>query len=157
MTGDGTELERRVHAALDRIAAAADAMIQPAGEPDEDLVAALEAEREANLQLEERVKAIKERQESLVARLERDVADLKAAMASRDTTIQTVRKMNGKLRRSNRALRSANAEGLADANLVNEALAAEAEALRALVDADRAELDEIISTLEPIVKEVSHG
>ncbi|MGI1661259.1 hypothetical protein ACRDNQ_03375 [Palleronia sp. KMU-117] len=153
---DGSELERRIHAALDRIAAAGDALAAPA-EGGGDLAAALEAERAANAQLEERVRAIRDRQETVVGRLEREVADLKAALAVRDATVQKVRRMNGLLRKTNRALRAANAANVGDADLINSALEAEVQALRALQETDRSELDEIIATLEPVVREVRHA
>lgn len=152
---DGSELERRIHAALDRIAAAGDALSAPA--EGGDLASALEAERAANAQLEERVRAIRDRQETVVGRLEREVADLKAALAVRDATVQKVRRMNGLLRKTNRALRAANAGNVADAELINGALEAELQALRTLQETDRAELDEIIATLEPVVREVRHA
>jgi hypothetical protein len=155
---DGSELERRIHAALDRIAAAADGLTA-GGEATGggDLTAALEAERAANAQLEERVLAIKQKQETVVGRLEREVTELKAALAVRDATVQKVRRMNGLLRKTNRALRAANAGSIADPNLVNSALEAELQALRALQEADRAELDEVLATLEPVVREVRHA
>lgn len=156
---DGSELERRIHAALDRIAAAADGLATPV--PDDgsaaELQAALETERAANAQLEDRVRAIKEKQETVVGRLEREVADLKAALAVRDATVQKVRRMNGLLRKTNRALRTANAQHLADPDLLNAATQAELDALKTLQETDRAELDEILATLEPVVKEVRHA
>jgi hypothetical protein len=155
---DGSELERRIHAALDRIAAAAEGLTAGGAATDGgDLTAALEAERAANAQLEERVLAIKQKQETVVGRLEREVAELKAALAVRDATVQKVRRMNGLLRKTNRALRAANAGSIADPNLVNSALEAELQALRALQEADRAELDEVLATLEPVVREVRHA
>ena len=153
---DGTELERRIHAALDRITAAADGLSADTG-GGEDLSAALEAERMANAQLEERVKAIKERQESLVGRLEQEVSELKDALAARDTAVRKVRQTNGKLRETNQALRAANARGVGDPDLINSALSAELDALRALQEQDRAELDEVLVSLEPITQEVSHA
>jgi len=156
---DGTELERRIHAALDRVAAAAEGLAAPATADDSaaGLQAALEAEQAANAQLEDRVRAIKEKQETVVGRLEREVADLKTALAVRDATVQKVRRMNGLLRKTNRALRAANAQHLADPELLNAATQAELDALRALQEGDRAELDEILATLEPVVKEVRHA
>jgi hypothetical protein len=156
---DGTELERRIHAAIDRIAAAADGLSAPVADDGAlgELQAALDAERTASAQLEERVRAIKEKQETVVGRLEREVADLKAALAVRDATVQKVRRMNGLLRKTNRALRAANAQNLADPELINRALEAELDALRTLQEGDRAELDEILATLDPVVKEVRHA
>ena len=63
--------------------------------------------------------------------------------------------MNDALRSSNAQLREANAGGLADAGLVNAALAAELEALRALEDGNRAEIDRALGLLEPMVQEMA--
>lgn len=150
---DISEYERRITAALER---ASQALAQLGAGEDGDadaLRAELDAERVANQQLEERVRAIKEKQESTVARLEAEVADLRSALASRDSEVQQMRAVNETLRRSNGALRVANAEGVGDASLVNEAMAQEVESLRAVRAAERAEIEEILATLEPVLKE----
>jgi chromosome segregation ATPase len=151
---DISELEARVSRALDRISDAVARM--PAG-GREDLSAALAAEREANAQLEARVAAIKERQETKVAGLEAEVRSLRAALLDRDGQIQRMRAVNDGLRRSNAALREANAAGLADAALVNAAMEAEVAALREGDAARRAEIDEILSRLEPLIEERAHA
>lgn len=170
---DSQGLTDRLAAALERIAAASEGLeparaeapgaeasgVSAAGEDPRvaELTEALETERAANAQLEERVRAIMERQDSVVGRLEREVADLKEAMAARDGSVRQVRQANGKLRQANRALRQANAQGVGDAGLINESLEAELEALRAVQAADRAELDDVLATLEPIVGESAHA
>jgi chromosome segregation ATPase len=151
---DITELERRASRALERIAQAVPRLQAGGGE---DLAAALEAEREANAQLEARVAAIKERQETKVAALEAEVADLRQALLDRDGQLQRMREVNAALRETNAALRDANAQGLPDASLVNDALQAEVSALQAVADACRAEVDEILARLEPLVEERTHA
>jgi chromosome segregation ATPase len=159
---DSQDIKARLEAALNRIETAA-AGLGPVGSGDEaapadgNLQAELDAEKTANAQLEERVRAIKDRQESLVARLEQEVAELKIALATRDTAVRHVRQTNGKLRQANRALRQANAQGVADPDLINQSMTAELEALRALQSADRAELDDVLSSLDPIVGEVANA
>lgn len=157
---DISELERRITAALDRIGQGVEQL--DAGSPaaaavDEGEVAALrealEDERLANAQLEERVRAIKEKQETMVARLEQDVASLKDALKSRDADLQQLRSVNEELRGSNASLREANAQGVGDADLVNSAMVTELESLRAARAADRSEIEEILATLEPVLKE----
>ena len=64
-----------------------------------------------------------------------------------------MRSVNEELRGSNGKLREANAQGLADADLVNTAMISELEALRAERAAHRAEIDEMLATLEPLLKE----
>jgi chromosome segregation ATPase len=147
-------LERRVSHALDRIS---DAVARIDTSRGDELAAALAAEREANAQLEARVAAIKERQETKVAMLEVEVRDLRAALLDRDGELQRMREVNAGLRASNAALREANAAGLADAGLVNAAMEAELAALRATTDARRAEIDAILARLEPLIEERAHA
>jgi len=151
---DISELERRVSRALDRIGTAA-AQLQPGG--GEDLSAALAAEREANAQLEARVAAIKERQETQVAALDAEAKELRTALVEKDALLQRMREVNAELRKSNVALREANAAGLADPDLVNTAVTAELEALRSLTDASRAEIDAVLSQLEPLLEGDRHA
>jgi chromosome segregation ATPase len=152
---DIAELERRITAALDR---ASQALEHLGGVPSdtadlEAMKAELEAERVANAQLEERVRAIKDKQETTLAALEAEVVRLKEAVRTRDGEVQRMRSVNAELRDSNGKLRAANAEGLADAGLVNGAMASELEGLRAEREAQRAEIDEVLATLEPLLKE----
>jgi len=155
---DISELERRITAALDRAGQAMDRLA--AGSSSEhsegdgaNLAAELEAERMANAQLEERVRAIKEKQETNVTGLEADVERLRISVESRDGELQRIKSVNSELRSSNQALRDANANGLADPHLVNKSMMSELESLRATRAADRAELDDILATLEPVLKE----
>ena len=152
---DISELERRITSALDRASQALE-RLSAATEDSGDLEAMkaeLEAERVANAQLEERVRAIKEKQETMVAGLEAEVLRLKEALRARDGEVQRMRSVNEELRGSNARLREANAQGLADADLVNGAMMSELEGLRAQRAAERAEIDEVLATLEPLLKE----
>jgi len=144
------ELEGRITAALDRISVGLSRLAETG---DGGLAEELAAEREANAQLEERVRAIKEKQETMVASLQQEVSMLRDSVGAIDSDLQRLRSVNAELRATNAALRTANAEGLADAGLVNEALAAEVEALRALEAGNRAEIDRALGLLEPMLKE----
>ncbi len=152
---DIAELERRIAAALDRASQAMDRL--SAGSEDAEsaatLSAELEAERMANAQLEERVRAIKEKQDGRMAELERDVSRLRDVVEARDEMLQQVRAVNEDLRKSNIALREANAEGLADADLVNDAMQSELESLRAERAADKADVEDVLATLDSVLKE----
>ncbi len=150
---DISEYERRITAALDRAAQALDKLSAGEGGDSQALKDELEAERVANQQLEERVRAIKETQEQTVKNLEASVSDLKKALAARDAEMQRLKGVNEELRKSNGALREANAEGVGDAELVNSAMVTEIESLRAARAAERAEIEEILATLEPVLKE----
>lgn len=151
---DIADLERRITAALDRIGVAAD-KLGGGEEGDASLAAELAAEREANAQLEERVQAIKERQETTVAGLQDEVTALRQALSDTDADLQRLRAVNADLRKSNADLRDANAQGLADASLVNAALEEELKALRELNTASRSEIDRALAELEPMLKEAS--
>lgn len=151
---DISELERRITAALDRIGAGVE-QLSTGG--DSGLAEALEAERMANAQLEERVRAIKETQETTLATLEAEVATLRQSLAATDADLQGARSVNAELRASNAKLRAANAAGIADAALVNDAMEAELVALKTLRDGDRAEIDRVLGTLEPMLKEARHA
>lgn len=149
-----SELESRITAALDRITAGLAQMgDQDAGTLAEDLA----SEREANAQLEERVKAIKEKQETMVSSLQEEVAAFKQALGETDSDLQRLRSVNAELRESNTALRTANANGLPDSELVNGGMAAEIEALRTLEAGNRAEIDRALGLLEPMLEEAANA
>lgn len=155
---DISELQRRITAALDRASQAIEQVsaAPTAAEPVEsgpNLAAELEAERVANAQLEERVRAIKEKQETTVANLEAEVAKLSKALATRDSEVRQLRGVNDALRQSNKSLRDANRQTLGDAHLINTSMMSELDALRAARASDRAEIDEILATIEPVLKE----
>lgn len=153
MMSDISDYERRITAALDRAQQALEQLGAGDGGDTAALTAELEAERVANQQLEERVRAIKEKQETTVAGLETEVARLQEALKARDAEVQGMRQVNEALRASNAALRTANAKGLADPALVNDAMVSELDSLRAARAAERAEIEEILATLEPVLKE----
>ena len=150
---DISDFERRITAALDRAQQALEALSANDGEDTAALSAELEAERVANQQLEERVRAIKDKQETMVAELEAEVSRLKEALKTRDGEVQSMRAVNENLRASNAALRTANAEGLAEPELVNTAISTELDSLRAERAAERAEIEDILATLVPVLKE----
>lgn len=157
---DIAELETRISAALDRIGNG----IEGLSGGDSLLAEQLEEERTANAQLEERVKAIKQARDEAVAALESQLSALQAEMAAlqdaagaKDAQLQQLASVNAELRASNASLREANAAGLADASLVDAAMASELAALNALRAGDRAELDEVLARLGAIVGEAANA
>jgi small-conductance mechanosensitive channel len=169
---DIAELEARITAALGRLGRAMDALAAlppPAGAaavPDAGaadaaerarLAAALEEERMANAQLGERVKALRERQDATVSGLETRLATLTTQLDTAAIEAQRLRKVNVQLRETVHGLREAAAAGLAEPHLVNKTMLAELEALRAARAADLAEMDQILSALDPIVGEAEAG
>jgi hypothetical protein len=74
-------------------------------------------------------------------------------MAQLDLEVQRVRKANDDLRASNQALRAANDAGVGEPHLINKAMMAELEALRATRAADVSETNAIIDALTPLIND----
>lgn len=151
---DITELERRINSALDRIGAGLGHIGGSSGGPAElaRLREALETEQSANAQLEERVRAIRDRQEETVGALEAEVGRLREAAARHEAEVQRLKRINSQLRQNNQALREANEQGVGDPHLINKAMLTELDALRASREADRAELDAVLGELKPLLQ-----
>ena len=147
---DIDELQRRITAALDRVAKGLDAVGGPS-EPDPDMVQALEDERTANAQLSERVRSLKTRSDAETATLRSQVEEAQARMAQLDVELQRVRRANAELTEACAALQEANAEGVGDPHLINRAMLAELEGLRAARVADVAESSAILAALGPLL------
>ncbi|MDB2369261.1 hypothetical protein N9V68_01585 [Octadecabacter sp.] len=159
------QLEKRILDALSRIRAGVDGLAapQPAAAPPpieddsvkriEELTATLDDERTANAQLEERVKLLKERQDGKVAELEGNVETARARGSRMDRELQRLRQTNAELRDNNSQLRAAVTAGISEPHLVNKAMMAELEALRAMRSADAAEMDAILEELTPIIEQ----
>ncbi len=156
-----SDLESRITAALDRIRAGVGAMaaapIRDAPRDDDPQVAGLLAqlaeEKTVTAQLEERVSALKQRQDGQLADLKLRDEQGRTRLASVDRDIQKLRQANADLRASNAKLREALTEGVAEPHLINKAMLAELDALRAVRAADAAEVDLVIDALTPIIEE----
>lgn len=159
------ELEARIGAALARIRAGVETLAATSAATDTgldgasaaeakvaELTAKLDEEQTVNAQLEERVRLLQERQDGKVAELESGVEAARARAARMDRELQRLRDVNAQLRSNNTQLRDAVARGVSDPNLVNKAMMAELEALRATRSADVAEMDAIMEELTPIVQ-----
>jgi hypothetical protein len=77
---------------------------------------------------------------------------LAARLTSLDADLQRLRQANAQLVASNAALRTANAEGVGDAHLINKSMMAELEGLRAMRAAESAEARTIIDALTPLLE-----
>jgi len=155
---DIVELERRIGAALDRIARVAEQAMrrpEPAAGAEEiaRLRAALEAERSANARLNERVNAIKDRQDGTVTQMDRKLARLADQLDIQGLELQRLRKANLALVEANRALTEQLDARVPDPAVLNRALSAELEALRADRRAEMAELEDVLGALAPLVAE----
>lgn len=149
-----SEFESRITSALARIRRQVEALEEPADD-DVDTVPALrqklDEERTVNAQLEERVRALKDRQETKIAELEAAVAGGRTRMSELDHELQRLQQVNAELRAVAGEMSTALSEGVAEPELVNRAMMAELEALRAAHAADRAEMQAILAELEPIL------
>lgn len=145
-------LESRLTAALDRIRSGVEGLgTSSADDGSAALEAQLTEERTANAQLEERVRALKERQDNKIAELEARVASYRKQMAGLDAELQKLRTSNADLRDMNAKMRAAVADGLAEPELLNRALMAEVDALQTQRSADATEVDAILAELKSLV------
>lgn len=163
-------MQGRIMAALDRIGQGLDGLVPDKGDTElEGLRQQLEDEQLANAQLEERVKKLSTRATDAeeAARLAAESSDAEKAsreaeqkeraevLARLDGELQSLRKANQQLRDNNTALRAANAEGVAEPDLINKAMMAELDGLRATRAADRAEMDVLLHELSQLTAKTS--
>ena len=163
---DVAEYERRIGAALSRIsdgiarlreaAPGQTPAFRPgtaAGADIGALQAALDDERTANAQLEDRLKALRDRHEAREAAIAAERAALRTRLAELDGVLQGLRASQADLNEVVAQVRSALAAQVAEPELVNRAMQAELDGLRALRRADAAEVDAVISELRPMIEE----
>lgn len=139
----------RIDEALGRVQAIPEVQVDPAEMAA--LRTELADERVVQAQLEERIRGLKERHEKRVAELEAAVEAERGRLATLDHELQRLRQSNADLRDVAGQLRAALAEDVAEPELVNRAMVAEIEALRATRAADLAEIEAVIDTLRPHV------
>lgn len=150
-------LQSRIMAAMDRIGQGVEAMAAAPPAIDEAAVDAvrseLEEERVVTAQLEERIKKLKAAHaaELDAAQAAADTSSMLERVEALDLELQRLRKANDQLRESNAALRAANEAGVGEPHLINSAMLAELEALRAARAADVAEASAIINDLVPLL------
>lgn len=113
------------------------------------LQAELEAERAASAQLTERVLAIREKQETTLAALEKRLSQATRALEAVQVEANRLKRANTDLIEVNRQL--IDGAGRIDPALVNLSMQAELEALRAARAWEAAELSDIVTGLAPIV------
>jgi len=155
---DIADFESRIAAALGRINAGLDSMAA-SGAVDADketgdldkLNEALEAEKMANAQLEERVSAIKDKQETTIKEMEERIRSLDEKVAELDIQASNLKQVNQQLEATNEELRIAGEKNVGEADLLNKTMQDELETLRATRKADLAELETIMSELKPMI------
>gem|GEM_PF-238073 len=161
------ELERRIAAALMRIgdgietlSAAPAAVVSDApvatladGVAEAEIARlneALDEERMVSSQLQERLRALRDKASPETLALQAEVARLTKLLDVQGLEVQRMKKTVGSLREQLRVMTDAQADGRVEPHLINKAMLTELEALRALRAADAAELDELIAALEPL-------
>jgi hypothetical protein len=78
-------------------------------------------------------------------------------MSQLDLDLQRLRQANQKLTAACEQLRKANAEGVGDPNLINAAMQAELDALRAARAAEMSQADALLSALTPLLAPQKEG
>ncbi|MDR0808002.1 MAG: tetratricopeptide repeat protein [Gemmobacter sp.] len=159
------DLDRRIAAALGRIAAGLDRLAEvPVGNGEarelSRLHEELEAERAANALLSQRLHAAGMRDDASEVGMEERVARLTRQLDTQGLENQRLRQSMIQLRDTLRALREQQ-EGMVEPHLINRAMLAELEALRAQRSSEAAELAEILGELAPLLepapRQVSNG
>jgi len=150
---DIEELQRRINAALDRIGQGLEARSAVGADPAElaEMKQALDDEKLANEQLEERVKSLRDKRNALEEEVEALREQNAHALSRLDGELQSLRRANQQLRDNNAALREANAKGVGEPHLINTSMMAELESLRAGRAADQAETSAILSELTAVI------
>lgn len=164
---DIAELERRIAFAMERIAKGIENLDKAAGAPApagdapeaagadeiETLRTQLSEEKLANAQLEERVRALRQKQEAQATRSEAELVTLRETMEQLDAELARLRKANAQLQDSNAALRAANQAGVGEPHLINKSMMAELESMRAARQVDLAEVQAIKGALVPLLQD----
>lgn len=155
------ELQGRIANALDRISQGLDLQANTQADPEEmaALQQALEEERIAAQQLEERNKALNERITALEAQVETLAAQepvveditVPDVLERYGSTIAKLRETNQTMRTTNERLREANKARTGEPHLINSGMMAELDSLKAAYDMDRAEMTAILESLEAVL------
>ena len=122
------------------------------------LTDALDDEKMANAQLEERVRELHARLDGQGApdpALQDQLAAQRDGMATLDSELQRLRTANTMLVRTNEQLRTALQDNLGEPHLVNQAMLAELEALRAARAVEEAEARAVLGALEPALAQAA--
>jgi predicted nucleic acid-binding Zn-ribbon protein len=156
------ELEKRITAALERIGKGVDRLAQAprsapsaAGAGEAALRAQLDDEKALNTQLQEKLRAAKERESK--GDLQEKIDRLTQQLDVQGLELQRMRRTAAALRDQLAALRAAQAAGVTEPHLINKAMAAELDALRAERLTEVAQIDEILAALDPHIAEAANA
>ena len=155
--GQIQDLEQRITAAFARITAGVDRVVSQAATapqpmPTDDLELALAEEQMANAQLHERLSLMTKRATETEQMLQAEVETLTRHLDAQGLDVQRLSGTVAQLREDLRRLREAAVQGVVDPGLINKAMMAELEALRATRAAEANEMHNILSALDPILQ-----
>lgn len=154
------ELEHRITEALARIEAGLDrGRSERVAVADNSTVLAalkdaLADEQTLTAQLTERLRAVKDRDAQSVQALEAKVESMTRQLDVQGLELQRMRKTTVQLREQLRMMREGQEKSLADPHMINKAMLAELEALRAARSSEVVEMEEILAELTPLILEV---
>ena len=154
--GQTDKLPKRVRAALERVDKGVDAALKGSGDDGADAAALqreLEQAHSESARLKERADGLERKCEQRERELERARAASGADDAQLDADLQSLRAANDRLLEASARLREAAESGLADPSLIDAALAAELEALRARHAADQAERRAVGAKIAELIAE----
>ena len=163
-----SELEKRITAALERIGKGIDrgqlgtgATMRPApvagaaSTAEAALRTQLEEEKALTAQLQDRLRAAKARES--VGDAQDKIDRLTRQLDVQGLELQRMRRTSAALGDQLAALRQAQTAGVTEPQLINRALQAELDALRAQRLTEVAEMDEILASLAPHIAETGHA
>ena len=154
--GQTDKLPKRVRAALERVDKGVDAALKGSGDGGADAAALqreLEEARGESARLKERAEGLERKCEERERELEQARAASGEGDARLDADLQSLRAANDRLLEASAKLREAAESSLADPSLIDGALAAELEALRARHAADEAERRAVGAKIAELIAE----
>ncbi len=162
------ELERRITAALERVGRGVETLSSLPFAAESELpttmaeaelarlTEALDEERMANAQLNERLRVVRDKDGNEKAALQAQVADLSAQRDSQAEDLSRLRRSLEQMTTDLADLRAVSIGGMTDPGHINKAMLAELKALRSARAAEAAELAEIVAALNPLIAEARH-
>ncbi len=121
------------------------------------LKTALAAEKATVAQLTERAKAVKEPALPPQAQVDAKVEKMTQQLDIQGLELQRMRKSSVQLRENLRVLQEAATKNMVEPQLINKAMLAELENLRATRHTETAEMDEILAELKPLIAEARNN
>jgi hypothetical protein len=164
-------LEQRITAALERIGKGVDRLgrnekpqaapaAAPAGDASAEVAALrakLEEEKIHSAQLQERLRAVKEKEGQSQGQLQDKLNKMTLQLDVQGLELQRMRRTAVSLREQLHQLRKSQTASVVEPQLINKSMLAELEAFRATRLTEMAEMDEILAALEPHLTEAENA